>query len=72
MDRFQIYEMLLLPLERVKQSRKYHPEVGDDDVGRRLGRRRRHGGFERCDGAGENRAAIGAERFAGPLPTIVP
>ncbi len=25
-DRFQIYEMLLLPLERVKESRKYHPE----------------------------------------------
>ena len=25
-DRFQIYEMLLLPLERVKQSPKYHPE----------------------------------------------
>lgn len=25
-DRFQIYEMLLLPLEGVKQSRKYHPE----------------------------------------------
>jgi predicted HD phosphohydrolase len=26
LDRFQIYEMLLLPLEQVKQSRKYHPE----------------------------------------------
>jgi predicted HD phosphohydrolase len=25
-DRFQIYEMLLLPLEKVKQSNKYHPE----------------------------------------------
>jgi predicted HD phosphohydrolase len=25
-DRFQIYRMLLLPLERVKQSPKYHPE----------------------------------------------
>jgi len=25
-DRFQIYEMLLLPLEGVKQSPKYHPE----------------------------------------------
>lgn len=25
-DRFQIYEMLLLPLEKVKESRKYHPE----------------------------------------------
>jgi hypothetical protein len=25
-DRFQIYEMLLLPLEKVKQSPKYHPE----------------------------------------------
>jgi hypothetical protein len=25
-DRFQIYEMLLLPLENVKQSRTYHPE----------------------------------------------
>jgi len=25
-DRFQIYEMLLLPLERVKESPKYHPE----------------------------------------------
>jgi len=25
-DRFQIYEMLLLPLEDVKQPRKYHPE----------------------------------------------
>jgi predicted nucleotidyltransferase/predicted HD phosphohydrolase len=25
-DRFQIYHMLLLPLERVKQSPKYHPE----------------------------------------------
>ena len=25
-DRFQIYQMLLLPLEQVKQSRKYHPE----------------------------------------------
>lgn len=25
-DRFQIYEMLLLPLEHVKQSPKYHPE----------------------------------------------
>ena len=25
-DRFQIYEMLLLPLENVKQSPKYHPE----------------------------------------------
>jgi hypothetical protein len=25
-DRFQIYEMLLLPLESVKQSPKYHPE----------------------------------------------
>ncbi|MDA7978680.1 MAG: tRNA adenylyltransferase [Pirellulales bacterium] len=25
-DRFQIYEMLLLPLENVKQNRKYHPE----------------------------------------------
>ncbi len=25
-DRFQIYEMLLLPLENVKQHRKYHPE----------------------------------------------
>ncbi len=25
-DRFQIYQMLLLPLERVKQSRLYHPE----------------------------------------------
>jgi hypothetical protein len=26
LDRFQIYEMLLLPLERVKQSPKWHPE----------------------------------------------
>ena len=25
-DRFQVYEMLLLPLERVKQRRDYHPE----------------------------------------------
>jgi hypothetical protein len=25
-DRFQVYESLLLPLERVKQSPKYHPE----------------------------------------------
>ena len=25
-DRFQLYESLLLPLENVKQSRKYHPE----------------------------------------------
>ena len=25
-DRFRIYESLLLPLEKVKQSRKYHPE----------------------------------------------
>ncbi len=25
-DRFQIYRCLLLPLDRVKQSRKYHPE----------------------------------------------
>lgn len=25
-DRFQIYEMLLLPLEEVKESRKHHPE----------------------------------------------
>jgi predicted HD phosphohydrolase len=25
-DRFQLYEMLLLPLERVKESREYHPE----------------------------------------------
>ncbi len=25
-DRFQIYRMLLLPLARVKQSKKYHPE----------------------------------------------
>ena len=25
-DRFQIYNALLLPLDRVKQSRKYHPE----------------------------------------------
>ena len=25
-DRFQVYEMLLLPLENVKQNRKYHPE----------------------------------------------
>jgi len=25
-DRFQIYEMLLLPLDQVKESRKYHPE----------------------------------------------
>ena len=25
-DPFQIYEMLLLPLERVKESRQYHPE----------------------------------------------
>jgi len=25
-DRFQIYEMLLLPLEQVKESREYHPE----------------------------------------------
>lgn len=25
-DRFQVYEALLLPLENVKQSRKYHPE----------------------------------------------
>jgi len=25
-DRFQIYQALLLPLEQVKQSRKYHPE----------------------------------------------
>jgi len=25
-DRFQIYEMLLLPLERVQQNRKWHPE----------------------------------------------
>ena len=26
LDRFQIYQMLLLPLEQVKQSRQYHPE----------------------------------------------
>lgn len=26
LDRFQVYEALLLPLENVKQSRKYHPE----------------------------------------------
>ena len=26
-DRFQVYEMLLLPLERVKESPKYHPEA---------------------------------------------
>lgn len=26
LDRFQIYEMLLLPLEQVKESRQYHPE----------------------------------------------
>ncbi len=26
LDRFQIYQMLLLPLEQVKQSRTYHPE----------------------------------------------
>ncbi len=26
LDRFQIYQMLLLPLERVKESPKYHPE----------------------------------------------
>jgi len=26
LDRFQIYEMLLLPLERVKEDREYHPE----------------------------------------------
>jgi hypothetical protein len=26
LDRFQVYEMLLLPLENVKQSRVYHPE----------------------------------------------
>ena len=26
LDRFQIYEMLLLPLEQVKESRKHHPE----------------------------------------------
>lgn len=26
LDRFQVYESLLLPLGRVKQSRKYHPE----------------------------------------------
>lgn len=25
-DRFQIYQMLMLPLEQVKQSRRYHPE----------------------------------------------
>ncbi len=25
-DRFHIYELLLLPLERVKENRKYHPE----------------------------------------------
>jgi predicted nucleotidyltransferase len=25
-DRFQIYRMLLIPLEKVEQSRKYHPE----------------------------------------------
>ena len=25
-DRFQLYEMLLLPLERVKEGREYHPE----------------------------------------------
>lgn len=25
-DRFKIYEMLLVPLEQVKQSRRYHPE----------------------------------------------
>ncbi|MFH1924765.1 MAG: HD domain-containing protein, partial [Planctomycetota bacterium] len=25
-DRFQIYELLLLPLERVKESRQHHPE----------------------------------------------
>lgn len=25
-DRFQIYEMLLLPLEQVKENRQYHPE----------------------------------------------
>ncbi len=25
-DRFQIYEMLLVPLERVKENRRYHPE----------------------------------------------
>ena len=25
-DRFQIYEMLLLPLEQIKESRKHHPE----------------------------------------------
>jgi hypothetical protein len=25
-DRFQVYRMLLLPLEKVKPSRKYHPE----------------------------------------------
>jgi len=25
-DRFQVYEMLLLPLERVKESRQHHPE----------------------------------------------
>jgi len=25
-DRFQIYQMLLLPLEQVKESRQYHPE----------------------------------------------
>ncbi len=25
-DRFHLYEMLLLPLERVKESREYHPE----------------------------------------------
>ena len=25
-DRFQIYEMLLLPLENVKESPQYHPE----------------------------------------------
>ncbi|MBN1589641.1 MAG: HD domain-containing protein [Pirellulales bacterium] len=26
LDRFQVYESLLLPLERVKESREYHPE----------------------------------------------
>lgn len=26
LDRFQIFEMLLLPLERVKESKEYHPE----------------------------------------------
>ncbi len=26
LDRFQVYEMLLLPLEKVRESRKHHPE----------------------------------------------